>query len=427
MLTGPSLLANRLRFWCALSTISKICAEPESVSGYLGPRQNVLRVCFMSCLKEFMGIVIWIPKEVMDDGASLDVVLRRVYGLNADAIGIVRHLLDENYDRVLYVMVDPTDSVLLKFPALCNHVLYFGQSELDAGVRTFEVKQDVDATSAFVKNFPESELSHYFQETALHLWRHVSLLLLGKAHAGKTSLLRAMMGDDFVVDGESTVGAELFRFSCPFNYDASMTFELAKPLEENPIPWYVHENLVVDADISSFFDMESSRSGLVESDLLVPSLYKDGHVFGRTLDETSDVEDRKRFIFTVWDCGGQRVYYHTQQLFLREESLVLLVLDASDERLDVDDFRFWIQALSVGNICSKPVVVLTKVDECSEDHLQRRESELEGFLHTWAGKYPADVFLVLMKKFVAHFVFRVRLDVGFHCLEIICTRQLYGR
>ena len=81
--------------------------------------------------------------------------------------------------------------------------------------------------------------------------------------------------------------------------------------------------------------------------------------------------------FTLWDFGGQDVYYATHQCFLTKRSLYLLLWKMSDWENGVAELKPWLDNIAARVPGSRVVIIGTHYDRLSEEEKERAHNLLE--------------------------------------------------
>ena len=174
--------------------------------------------------------------------------------------------------------------------------------------------------------------------------KRVPILLIGQDHSGKSSLKRSLIGKPFNPDEDSTIGIDVD----PSHIKVSTEI------------WKVGENTggseLTDAIEAISFEQQAAR--LVADDLrtiIIPkissdfTLKKEVHLpiespripdrvatlIKKFLKEDKNAQDDEEIYTTLWDFGGQSVYYTTHLLFITARAMYLLVYDLSRDPYEI--------------------------------------------------------------------------------------------
>lgn len=147
------------------------------------------------------------------------------------------------------------------------------------------------------------------QPTKDQLLHTGKLVLIGDTGMGKTCLLRALKGEPFTKESESTQGMEVSRLR--LRSDGSLVRPDAKQQ---------------DSDIT----------------------------------------------FHCWDMGGQEMYHYTHQIFFSDEAIYLAVIRAGEEnRFNVSDLRKWLELLRT-RTQREGIHIIVTITEClKKDEIER--------------------------------------------------------
>ena len=189
-------------------------------------------------------------------------------------------------------------------------------------------------------------------------------MLIGQGHSGKTSLKRSLKGEKFNPDEKCTSGIEMDPSYCkvstevwkvgekaeatdsePFSYEQSTAQFILNKFKEAGKDTLTHQlrrgNLMastgtsVDTDkehVSKLEDGPHSWVNEISHDdvIAVPKVPDDiATVIENLLQEEGSNEEQEEVYSTLWDFGGQSVYYVTHSLFLTTRAIYLLVCNLS--------------------------------------------------------------------------------------------------
>ena len=80
---------------------------------------------------------------------------------------------------------------------------------------------------------------------------------------------------------------------------------------------------------------------------------------------------KRSFSFSIWDFGGQEVYYATHQCFLSQRSLYLLLFNLKHGEKGVQELKPWLNNIALRAPKSCIIIVGTHLDEVREDERKR--------------------------------------------------------
>ena len=234
-------------------------------------------------------------------------------------------------------------------------------------------------------------------------WGRAKLMVVGQGRAGKTSTVRRLLGQGFDEEEASTVGANTEQ---QFSVDLSRTvngFVEVDPAKEDFVRRQVAKLARMRYQSGGNVKQAKEEAGAV-TDLKLPAWHKEvmeeeaeeesGDVEkGRTSvlpprleDAKQDVEEESleeldvarrysegiygtimeggeetRVQLTIWDYGGQRVFYALHHLFLTEYGVYTLVFDMREVLKNEDDaveyLQFWLKSIAL-HAPSAPIVLV---------------------------------------------------------------------
>ena len=188
--------------------------------------------------------------------------------------------------------------------------------------------------------------------------KRVPIMFIGQGQSGKTSLKRSLKGEEFNPEESSTVGIETdpsyFKVSKevwkmgeatheqdsnmePFSYEKHAAQYIVNSLKKNkrqntpkPSASRYHNATEKSRGPSSLNDDDVSSGDSNNSALKVTAM-PEGIVslVTKLLQVVRVDEDKDEIFSTLWDFGGQSVYYSTHPLFLTRGAIYLLVYNLS--------------------------------------------------------------------------------------------------
>eukprot|EP00924_Labyrinthula_sp_SR-Ha-C_P013208 maker-scaffold_12-augustus-gene-12.68-mRNA-1 protein AED:0.35 eAED:0.35 QI:0/0/0/1/0/0/2/0/956 len=268
-------------------------------------------------------------------------------------------------------------------------------------------------------------------------------MIVGQGRHGKSSLVRALLGEKFVPELDSTIGADLKKTdtsgwkpqdpqSANFNEAAARVFynaqqERAKDYEEKAQTFNIAEDTVVETEKPEIGDREVAprrnepvveanagngnqnganqgqenrvqENGVAQREEVDVVTSIDNDQGNKYLLEEEDIarrfgnkllgaamasegkEDPNKVTFSIWDMGGQQVFYTLHHLFLTKFGVYLLVFDLSEminiegEELKpnpeaIEYLLFWINSIMLHAADAPVFIVGTKLDKISYPNL----------------------------------------------------------
>eukprot|EP00924_Labyrinthula_sp_SR-Ha-C_P004420 snap_masked-scaffold_89-processed-gene-0.37-mRNA-1 protein AED:0.46 eAED:0.46 QI:0/0/0/0.5/1/1/2/0/870 len=218
------------------------------------------------------------------------------------------------------------------------------------GEITVQGKEHTEAVSGAHSFMPEHIyilLTRDVTETFLRC----KLLVVGKARAGKTSLIKQLLGQEFDSREQSTRGCKLLVSKVSKNRDALPWSE-----EDDEGDHFVSflgkilENSLVQINYRNVQESSIYPKGKLKVDTkFIPSLLKRVKE-----DQTQELllQTGPTLGFSIWDFGGQSVFYSLHHLFLTDYGCYLVVFDAKkmldedqgERKLEIDFLKFWLNS-----------------------------------------------------------------------------------
>ncbi|XP_006821950.1 uncharacterized protein LOC102809060, partial [Saccoglossus kowalevskii] len=281
-------------------------------------------------------------------------------------------------------------------------------------------------------------------------------MVLGASGAGKTSTLKSIFGEPFEEELDSTDGIKMYRFDddwCKVEDDSTEAIESAhadavantievkqqpqsdsieaiesertdditnaREVEQQPqndstkaiesaytdaIESTIPQQQAVPQDSPKFENIEVEVKGDAAR---IEQIKKNKEVYiNKLMERLKDVKDPEKedFCFTLFDFGGQEIYYISHQVFMQGKFLYIIVTDISKKlddpvtdqerqmniHLELETARdfilYWANTIltyamhSEDNKYPKIVIIATKADKISKEEAIRRLHEINTFL-----------------------------------------------
>jgi len=223
-------------------------------------------------------------------------------------------------------------------------------------------------------------------------WRRCKLMIIGQGRSGKTSLVRSLLGQPFVEDLQSTVTASLKQINtdvCGNGWDEAddsiaFTTDLAvragvkryNKINNNPSVTSTQntsskKGSTLASSVSSLFDSFRKSKTTYTSQTPQKNHKKpafdemeavrafNSNLFLSMSKSSNDATDA--LSLTIWDYGGQTVFYTLHHLFLTKYGIYIMVFDMreaiSNEGSCVDYLRFWLSSVKL-HAPAAPVVAV---------------------------------------------------------------------
>eukprot|EP00924_Labyrinthula_sp_SR-Ha-C_P016531 snap_masked-scaffold_6-processed-gene-6.35-mRNA-1 protein AED:0.46 eAED:0.46 QI:0/-1/0/1/-1/1/1/0/869 len=177
------------------------------------------------------------------------------------------------------------------------------------------------------------------------------LLVVGKARAGKTSLIKQLLGKDFDEAEDSTKGCDLV-ISRVKKILSEEFWEEKIPEEDEQFLSFLHK-LYESSNIRIIYQKNRRH------ELIPPPTFnlKEQEInditarFEEYLEGENDLA-RDDLSFSIWDFGGQEVFYSLHHLFMTEYGCYLIIFNAENILNDVDGsqssqiafLKFWLNS-----------------------------------------------------------------------------------
>ncbi|KAJ8600105.1 hypothetical protein CTAYLR_003463 [Chrysophaeum taylorii] len=261
-------------------------------------------------------------------------------------------------------------------------------------------------------------------ETALTQGRaplmRAKLSVVGEGRSGKTSTVKALLGLDFDVEEPSTVGAK--TSACEI--DRTEACDFVRVDKDTKADYALHRK---DAAVRV---LANNASDIVASTTAPPSAREEGGEEPREAEKQKFVEqaraeaqevarkissveiaaevaelgdeenetfsskdnnNNRKLQLTVWDYGGQRVFYDLHHLFLTRQAFYLVVFDMRRMPEATSFILFWLRSLRLHAEGAPIALVGTHKDVVPEGHHQRIHEHIVSTLSTAAGRLVAPV------------------------------------
>ena len=222
-------------------------------------------------------------------------------------------------------------------------------------------------------------------------WRSAKLMIIGNGKAGKTATVRSLLGKPFNSNWESTVGVDLTRTKTK-TYRTGWTEGLDRASNAEEMAARVAVTKLCAEEKSKECSTEKSdnekskaqqskkmkmspRSQVEKSTLAIPDI-KDAldpepgiHQYTETL-LVQAKKERKCLKFSIWDYGGQEVFYTMHHLFLTQYGVYVLVFSLvdflNDEAKCLENVNFWLLSVQIHAPKAPIVIVGTFLDALGE-------------------------------------------------------------
>ncbi|GBG24618.1 Leucine-rich repeat serine/threonine-protein kinase 2 [Hondaea fermentalgiana] len=236
-------------------------------------------------------------------------------------------------------------------------------------------------------------------------WGRAKLMVVGKGAAGKTSTIRTLLGQSYNPDHDSTIGVELklmrtrdWKERKQFG-DADLGEQFAKCKYRRQD---VAEGLLQHSSKDDLNPTESSRKSTSSRASMVFFDKSEIAKAVRTplrlhIKKQADKPDEE-ISFTIWDYGGQEVFYALHHLFLTQYGVYVLVFDMREilgkervkDRIDeieytklasqedsLETLRFWIDSIRLHAPDANIALVGTYLDQVPDS---KEHEEIEHIL-----------------------------------------------
>ncbi|GBG24034.1 Leucine-rich repeat serine/threonine-protein kinase 2 [Hondaea fermentalgiana] len=239
-------------------------------------------------------------------------------------------------------------------------------------------------------------------------WGRAKLMVVGKGAAGKTSTIRTLLGQPYNPDHDSTIGVDL-KLMRTRDWEERKHVGGADLGEQFAKYKYRQQDVAKDPSRHSSNDVVSPPQSLGNKSTSTSASmasFGDKEIAKAVstplrlhIKQQADKPDEE-ISFTIWDYGGQEVFYALHHLFLTQYGIYMLVFDMREvlgkerfrEKLDEKEYaklalqedsletlRFWIDSIRLHAPDASIILVGTHLDQVagSEEH-----EEIEDTLET---------------------------------------------
>lgn len=260
-------------------------------------------------------------------------------------------------------------------------------------------------------------------------WRRSKLMVIGQGRAGKTATVRSLLGQKFLEEWNSTVGAELTQTKTRAGkgkggwmamnqgdiekYDNEFLTELLvneaganlTKMRENKLQRQENtppiESTVVSQPGSQGLSEAPTGPDLSQINIKVADIIK--KLSDDVVLETAR-SYRDQVIFSIWDYGGQKVFYTLHHLFLTKYGIYLLVFnmeevyeafqvapDSTPRKEAAEDpieyMSFWLNSCTLHAPNAPILLVGTNLDKMKSESVSAVDSYLKKTFFS-GNKYP---------------------------------------
>lgn len=239
-------------------------------------------------------------------------------------------------------------------------------------------------------------------------WGRAKLMVVGKAGAGKTSTIRTLLGKDFKSEHDSTIGVDLKLIRTRDWQEQETGYRSADLCEVLVKHQLFGERMSLPKPV---VPKRSGRSltrlfAPWKKDKPKPKIVEDEVARSFNLAVKLEFQEKGRakvdreISFTVWDYGGQEVFYALHHLFLTNYGVCVIVFDMrevvgkenfqnhpdyesmQDEEVALKTIQFWLDSISLHAEGADVVLVGTYLDAMGnlEEDLKLVNSRLEDVL-----------------------------------------------
>ena len=255
-------------------------------------------------------------------------------------------------------------------------------------------------------------------------FKRVKLLAVGNGGAGKTSTIRSLLTKRFQADYDSTEVADanvqvsllsaldwrLQKEKASVHLmDSDFQQAVSQITEDKAVETYTATSEVINVpalnpkvleaisradgitDASSYsetsprFSNRKSKDGIRKESQKQLTQLRTKSSKTPTMDFfcLSTVQDRNSVSFTIWDFGGQEVFYHLHHLFLTRNGVYLVVLNPirflKNSEKELESLTFWTDSLSIHAPEAPLAFVATRAGEVSQEDVQQIDNMLADF------------------------------------------------
>lgn len=437
--------------------------EPmRQLGAFLSVDTTLLQLSFYDCRVSAEALDTIVNALLSNPKTSLKSLNLGKCGLNDQAAPILARLFQYNTSLVEMNLVENSFSQVgldQMAQALDKYNFYiqeiYSHRIGDTSNITWSIFQPVSRNK--LNNKLKHEFADKLDNSKLCRWGRAKLMVIGQGGAGKTSTVRCLLGQEFVAQHDSTIGASLNKTDTKnwqqkdtnesdFNeaaaraikeqveaFDAAQAKErkarekrgrwrtrvsrkedkvaveepkkrstrlgnmLGLSKKEKPgarakpgggrsggaqnRPGQRHRVVAEQEEEVYEVDREPQRAAVFKP-LQNEALLKEVDVarrfrrklLMRAMEDAEDEDDETKLTFTIWDYGGQSVFYTLHHLFLTKYGVYIIVFDLStflegrDLSVPVDFLKFWIQSVMLHAPNAPCIIVGTHLDEVVQVH-----------------------------------------------------------
>ncbi|GBG35279.1 Ras-related protein Rab-27A, partial [Hondaea fermentalgiana] len=218
------------------------------------------------------------------------------------------------------------------------------------------------------------------------------LMVVGQGAAGKTSVVRSLLGMPPVAEHVSTVGVDLTRtdaeswekskdFDSGFERQACRVAALHLAQEQAAAASKKRQSLPkrISRRVSGVMgrrrpSKKPAAPFVAEKQVeLVPEAeMAQRFKYAEIKDMAGKTQSGQKIVFTIWDYAGQEVFYALHHIFLTREGGVFMVVFDMQELLDEQDqavkyLSFWLNSIKLHASNAPIILVGTHYDQASND------------------------------------------------------------
>lgn len=264
----------------------------------------------------------------------------------------------------------------------------------------------------------DQQIEDLFRNKASSPFGRSKLMVVGEGRAGKTSTIKALMDKKFSISEKSTQGIEVVRIDVTDAWEMAKHGHLLEHLRHSLRRGQTNQfQDLVSKSIAAVRTMKKSPSKLSSDGRNVKSV-RGNHKSGRRSDNIKSaleeescasetrfkkpsvrlskeevknygealipLKEKGSFIgFTVWDFGGQLVFYTLHHMFLTQYGCYLIVfsmkrlLDDATRFQTLEYLKFWFFSKKLHAPAAKIFIVGTFLDEVSKEQLSEVDKVLK--------------------------------------------------
>mmetsp|Transcript_12525 Transcript_12525/g.14613 ORF Transcript_12525/g.14613 Transcript_12525/m.14613 type:complete len:946 (-) Transcript_12525:74-2911(-) len=237
-------------------------------------------------------------------------------------------------------------------------------------------------------------------------WNRSRLMFVGQGGVGKSCTIRALLGKDHVKEWDSTVGVEVSEVHSDFYKSTWKDYSIddiatkfaanimlrktpsmkesnaSQPLRKKKEPTAAKSNLQISKPSSIGEDVEQEKpSPRKQKSKSTAVADQSGGAVDRHFDWDSILDaydERDAIKLSIWDFGGQKIFYAMHHIFMTESGVYVLVFDvrkmkvASETRKKASKFlSFWVRSIKLHAPLAPVLVIGTfSIEASSADLLQ---------------------------------------------------------